>query len=133
MKNVIRKKKNIANGVFIFGKFITQSLDELERQIIYFFFTIVSQWAELCMPTSKLHTMFCQTYITHFQSHSWWRDPNTTVLEVEIYLNSKNCSGLNWCFYYVFFFTVWYISKILSLIMYDLYANVFLDVHHEWD
>ena len=38
MKNVIRKKeKNIANGVFIFGKFITQSLDEPERQIIYFF------------------------------------------------------------------------------------------------
>ena len=44
MKNVIREKeKNIANGVFIFGKFITQSLDEPERQIIYFFFTIVSQ------------------------------------------------------------------------------------------
>ena len=67
MKNVIRKKeKNIANGVFIFGKFITQSLDEPERQIIHFFRLQLSR--RRSMPTSKrVHTIFCQTYITFYE------------------------------------------------------------------
>ena len=50
MKNVIREKeKNIANGVFIFGKFITQSLDEPERQIIYFFSLQLSRSEQSCV------------------------------------------------------------------------------------
>ena len=122
-----KRKKKIANGVFIFGKFITQSLDEPERQIIYFFLYN-------CLAVSRAVYAYFETpyhvlpNLYNFESYSWWRVLDTTEFEIEIYLDLEKCSLSVWCVH-----CVWCVRTILRLIVYHIYANVFLDVHHEWD
>ena len=66
LQRILSNMEMVFYGVFILWKFITQSLDEPERQIIYFFRLQLSR--RRSMPTSKrVHTIFCQTYITFYE------------------------------------------------------------------